>query len=75
LDLNYPNQFLHKRIADNICGFLDMHIVSKMGLNKPEVYPEFSVGRMTLESIHDLTRLAIKETIDVSTMTGHNPYI
>lgn len=75
LDLNFPNQFLHKKIIGHPGGYLDMHIVSKMGDNEPEEYPEYRIGNLTIKEIHDLTRKAIKETEDIMTVEGHNPYI
>lgn len=75
LDLNYPNQFLHKKIIDNPSGYFDMHIVSKMNQSIPEKYPDIVLGNLSIKKIHDLTRLAIKETVDISTTEGHNPYI
>ena len=75
LDLNYPNQFLSEKIIDNIGGYFDMHIVSKMGEKIPSKYPNIKIGNLTLKEIHDLTRKAIKETEDLVTEEGHNPYI
>lgn len=75
LDLNYPNQFLSKKIIENVGGYFDMHIVSKMGENIPSKYPNIKIGNLTLREIHDLTRKAIKETEDLVTEEGHNPYI
>lgn len=75
LDLNYPNQFLSKKIINNIGGYFDMHIVSKMGNSIPEKYPNIKIGNLTLEKIHELTRKAIEETEDLVTEEGHNPYI
>ena len=75
LDLNYPNQFLSEKIIENIGGYFDMHIVSKMGDKIPSKYPDIKIGNLTLKEIHDLTRKAIKETEDLITEEGHNPYI
>ncbi|MCX8131461.1 MAG: radical SAM protein [Clostridia bacterium] len=75
LDLNYPNQFLHEIIGDHLCGYLDMHIVSKMGKNYPEKYPDFKIGNLTIQEIHDLTRKAIEGTEEIASIEGHNPYI
>ena len=52
-----------------------MHIVSKMGDKIPSKYPDIKIGNLTLKEIHDLTRKAIKETEDLITEEGHNPYI
>lgn len=75
LDLNYPNQFLHLKIIGHPGGYLDMHIVSKMGKNEPKEYPDCKIGNLTIKEIHDLTRLAIEETEEIMTVEGHNPYI
>ena len=75
LDMNYPNQFLHIKIAGHPGGYLDMHIVSKMGENIPKEYPDYKIGNLTIKEIHELTRKAIKETEDIMTVEGHNPYI
>ena len=75
LDLNFPNQFLHKKIIGHPGGYLDMHIVSKMGDNVPKEYPDYQIGNLTIKEIHDLTRKAIKETEDIIKVEGHNPYI
>lgn len=75
LDLNYPNQFLHKVIENNIGGYMDMHIVSKMGNNRPTNYPDITVGNLTIKQIHDLTFEAIKESEKIMLREGHNPYI
>lgn len=75
LDLNYPNQFLSEKIIENVGAYFDMHIVSKMGDKIPSKYPDIKIGNLTLKEIHDLTRKAIKETEDLITEEGHNPYI
>ncbi len=75
LDLNFPNQFLSDKIVNNIGGYFDMHIVSKMGEKIPNNYPDIKIGNLTLKEIHELTRKAIKETEDLITEEGHNPYI
>lgn len=75
LDLNYPNQFLHLKIIGHPGGYLDMHIVSKMGENIPSEYPNYKIGNLTIKEIHELTKKAIKETEDLMTIEGHNPYI
>lgn len=75
LDLNFPNQFLSEKIVNNVGGYFDMHIVSKMGERIPKKYPDIKIGNLTLREIHDLTRKAIRETEDLVTEEGHNPYI
>lgn len=75
LDLNYPNQFLHLKIIGHPGGYLDMHIVSKMGKNVPSEYPDYKIGNLTIKEIHELTKKAIKETEQIMTVEGHNPYI
>ena len=75
LDLNFPNQFLHLKILGHASGYLDMHIVSKMGNNIPSEYPDVKIGNLTIKEIHDLTRKAIKETENIAKVEGHNPYI
>ena len=64
-----------EKIIENVGGYFDMHIVSKMGDKIPSKYPDIKIGNLTLKEIHDLTRKAIKETEDLITEEGHNPYI
>lgn len=75
LDLNFPNQFLHEQIIGHPGGYLDMHIVSKMGENIPKEYPNITIGNLSIKEIHELTRKAIKETDKIASIEGHNPYI
>lgn len=75
LDLNFPNQFLHLKIVGHLGGYLDMHIVSKMGDNIPTEYPDVKIGNLTIKEIHELTRKAINDTKDIMTIEGNNPYI
>lgn len=75
VDLNYPNQLLSKKIINDVGGYFDMHIVSKMGKSIPEKYPDVKVGNLSLKEIHHLTRKAIEETEELVTEEGHNPYI